>query len=468
MSSDNDNGLDNDWEVDFGDLDDLGGGDDDFSSLSSGVVTEGEEPEEASDILGNFSEAELDSLDLDDLKLDEFDGDPLGDTVNIEIDDEGSTVDASSDLVLHGELIGDDIVFADSGEQLSEKDARALTNNIRATSEVLYSLVAKAYSGKAWVALGYASFKEYMNYEFSMSTSKAYSLINQSSVIEALEAATPEGTKISLSQKAAKDLKKVMNELVPEIEEGTRGMGPREATEFVEDMIKGVRQNAGPEPEGMRGDYEDYSEGGSGGGGGFGGSGGGGGGGFGGDGFGGGGDDFNDFGSAVSDREARNASGDFSVDDLDLDLSDDDLSDLADIDIPEDGDDVDKGQFADEFRSQVDVTYKLYSVLEILHDLPSPDTIVENIPDSRVAQITEHLAAAMPWLTGFQEEWQKRVANFDPASEEPLEESMENTSEDADHDMNEFEFDDLIDNKGQEDSESPDESTDSNTEDETY
>ena len=410
MSSDNDNGLDNDWEVDFGDLDDLGGGDDDFSSLSSGVVTEGEEPEEASDILGNFSEAELDSLDLDDLKLDEFDGDPLGDTVNVEIDDEGSAVGASSDLVLHGELIGDDIVFSDSGEQLSEKDARALTNNIRATSEVLYSLVAKAYSGKAWVALGYASFKEYMNYEFSMSTSKAYSLINQSSVIEALEAATPEGTKI----------------------------------------------------------YEDYSEGGSGGGGGFGGSGGGGGGGFGGDGFGGGGDDFNDFGSAVSDREARNASGDFSVDDLDLDLSDDDLSDLADIDIPEDGDDVDKGQFADEFRSQVDVTYKLYSVLEILHDLPSPDTIVENIPDSRVAQITEHLAAAMPWLTGFQEEWQKRVANFDPASEEPLEESMENTSEDADHDMNEFEFDDLIDNKGQEDSESPEESTDSNTEDETY
>jgi hypothetical protein len=49
---------------------------------------------------------------------------------------------------------------------LTEVEAREITNDIRRTTGVLWSQVAKAYQGRAWAALGYDSWDAYCDTEF--------------------------------------------------------------------------------------------------------------------------------------------------------------------------------------------------------------------------------------------------------------------------------------------------------------
>lgn len=78
----------------------------------------------------------------------------------------------------------------DIAVQLTRVEARALTDEIRFTTEKLYALLLRAYEGQAWVALGYDSWRDYAMSEFQMSQSQAYRLLDQARVIEAIEAAS--------------------------------------------------------------------------------------------------------------------------------------------------------------------------------------------------------------------------------------------------------------------------------------
>lgn len=70
---------------------------------------------------------------------------------------------------------------------LSADEARSLTEQIKAATEQLYSLLLRAHEGQAWAALGYDSWRDYAMTEFGMSQSQAYRLLDHGRVIREIE-----------------------------------------------------------------------------------------------------------------------------------------------------------------------------------------------------------------------------------------------------------------------------------------
>lgn len=122
--------------------------------------------------------------------------------------------------------------------ELTVEEAKELTSKIRSTTNILYLLIARAHKGKAYKALGYSSFAEYVREEFNYSRSYAYKLLDQAKVIEAVEAVVPEGTTVYISELSARSLKKVLPEIVAEVEERTANATPDEAVDIIEEIIK--------------------------------------------------------------------------------------------------------------------------------------------------------------------------------------------------------------------------------------
>lgn len=73
---------------------------------------------------------------------------------------------------------------------LTEAQARRLTDEIRATAERTWELLAEAHERRAWEVLGYRSFAKYATAEFGMATSNAYRLLNLARVVRELERTT--------------------------------------------------------------------------------------------------------------------------------------------------------------------------------------------------------------------------------------------------------------------------------------
>lgn len=132
---------------------------------------------------------------------------------------------------------------------LDENEARALTERIRSTTNILYLLIKRAHAGKAYQALGYNSFAEYIREEFAFSRAYAYRLLDQANVIEAIEEAAPEGTKIYLGNPATKELKKVLPLIIADVEERTAGLDSNEAVDVIEDIIRDHREQLRNESE---------------------------------------------------------------------------------------------------------------------------------------------------------------------------------------------------------------------------
>ena len=142
-----------------------------------------------------------------------------------------------------------DLIEADdTGDLISEPmttdQAREITDAIRSTSEVLYTLIQRAHRGKAWLSLGYGSFAEYVREEFAMSRSRAYQILDQARVIDAIEAAAPDGATLPhITEAAARDLKSVLGEIGPAITDATSGLDdPDEAGRVVEEIENGPEE----------------------------------------------------------------------------------------------------------------------------------------------------------------------------------------------------------------------------------
>jgi hypothetical protein len=127
---------------------------------------------------------------------------------------------------------------------LSTDQARQLTHSIRDAAEVIWILIARAHAGKAWKALGYDSWEEYVKSEFNMSRSRSYQLLDQAKVISAIEDAMPEGTNINLTEAAARELRAVLEEAVPEIRKATENLDGEEAVKVTEEILAKYREKA--------------------------------------------------------------------------------------------------------------------------------------------------------------------------------------------------------------------------------
>jgi hypothetical protein len=109
-------------------------------------------------------------------------------------------------------------VHAAAGE-LDYEGALELTQRIKSTSSELWDLLLEAHQGKAWRALGYLSWRDYVGSEFQMSRSRAYQLVDQAIVIAEIEAAAGASTSVDISEAAARDLKPHLPDVVDAVKD---------------------------------------------------------------------------------------------------------------------------------------------------------------------------------------------------------------------------------------------------------
>lgn len=116
--------------------------------------------------------------------------------------------------------------------ELSLDEAKALTERIRAAADQLWQLLLEAHERKAWKALGYASWSEYVSTEFDMSRRHAYRLLDQGRVIRAIEDAGGSVTHGSqITERTARDIKPVLDEVTEEIRDRVeQGADPVQTT----------------------------------------------------------------------------------------------------------------------------------------------------------------------------------------------------------------------------------------------
>ena len=319
--------------------------------------------------------------------------------------EESETDSELSESVLYETASGAVIDLANP--ELNYEQAQELTEHIRATADMMYVLIHRAHAGKAWKALGYDSFKDYVAEEFNISRSRAYQFLDQARVVQEITAAAPEGTEVNISEADARDLKSALDELVPEIKARTANLGEDEdAGEIIDSLVSEYRERGDDDfdysdtgqsyDEELAGDQADR------------------------DGFSG----YSAEGAVGAGQGSGQAGGQDGDDDFD-DL--DDLDDL--LNLNDDANDV---------RHRFESVYALYTSLAALKEMPNVSDLMEWIPDERKIQITSSLPRALEWLTEFAAAWD----GSEVAEDEPVEEESDSdptpVSDDVDDIFDEF------------------------------
>lgn len=258
--------------------------------------------------------------------------------------------------------------------ELTTEQAVKLTETIRNASEVLWILISRAHAGKAWLALAYPSWESYVYAEFDMSRSRSYQLLDQARVIREIEAAVPTGTQIHMSEAAARDLRGILDEVIPQIKERTEGLVPEEASIVVDQIVDEKRTGLleGKQEAIIREREEAYSR----------------------------VDEESDseaFDSSLSARESRDRFENPPV-------PGNPLASMAPVPAPR-ANDVDVVKI----RKNVNAAHDIYSSLSALSSLPEElEEVVAIIAPERYAQIDTHLEKAMENLLHFHKLWKSR------------------------------------------------------------
>lgn len=255
---------------------------------------------------------------------------------------------------------------------LAEQDARTLTEMIRNTSDVLWALLARAHEGRVWVPLGYGTFADWVKAEFDLSRSRAYQLLNQARVIEALTAAAPDGTPVGVSEAQARMIGPQLDEMVALVGERTAGLDPQSAADEIAAIIgqrRAAPARALPQRNvpGVRWDagnpFDDPAD----------------------DPFDGYGDDpdGNPFDDPIPDRGA----------------------DPADVDTIRPGrKDHEADRAADRAaRRLAQAGWDLATVLDLVGQLPAPADVAAAIPDADREELAGRVADCVNWLTALRE-----------------------------------------------------------------
>ena len=94
---------------------------------------------------------------------------------------------------------------------MTATEAQLITQRIKEDVEQLWQLFLQAHEGgKAWEALGYTSWREYIETEFQMSESSSYRVLEQGRIILAFQAmpgGTPARGSPDISERGAERIK---------------------------------------------------------------------------------------------------------------------------------------------------------------------------------------------------------------------------------------------------------------------
>jgi hypothetical protein len=280
----------------------------------------------------------------------------------------------------NGNEVVTDINF--SSPALDEAAAREITERIKTTANLMYLLVKRAHAGKAYKALGYSSFKKYIEQEFEFSSVYAYRLLNQANFIEAIEEKVPAGTEIRITEPVSTALKKVLPELLEELEQRVDELEDGEsAGAIIEDLIRERREQQ--EANNFLNDEDDEE-------------------------------------LADPNPNQGAGTGTYQGDDDEEDIDFED-SDEFDEDVMENSNDV---------RRKFDKIYNLYSGLKNISAVGEGDELVVFLPRERWAEFKDLLDNVLPWLDDFKEKFDVFLAEQEqaPATDE-VEDDLEDDEE---------------------------------------
>jgi hypothetical protein len=131
---------------------------------------------------------------------------------------------------------------------MNKAEATAITQRIRKAVDDTFDLLRKAYDGKAWKVLGYASWEAYVKAEFALSRSRSYQLLDQSRVIEAVkEAAGKVSNTLDISARDVEAVKSDLPAVTSEIKSRIDA-GQKPATAVAETVKAKRAEKAGKKP----------------------------------------------------------------------------------------------------------------------------------------------------------------------------------------------------------------------------
>lgn len=136
---------------------------------------------------------------------------------------------------------------------ITENEARELTESIKSTATAICILLKKAHDEKAWKAMGYKSWTEYIDTEFDFTRVRSYQLIAQGDVIKSISEASD--ADLYLTEKEAKIIKKELPKITKKITDETSDLEDEEDRKAVaQDIIDGEIQHA------LHNDKDTYDE----------------------------------------------------------------------------------------------------------------------------------------------------------------------------------------------------------------
>ncbi len=332
-------------------------------------------------------------FDFSELANDDTEDFPLKDFTATEDEDDAEPVE--------GVIVEVEDVLLDFVPELTVEEAQELTEHIRSTADMLYVLVARAHAGKAHIALGYKNFEGYVKEEFGISRSRAYQFLNQSKVIAAIEAVAPEGTQLNISEAVARDLKKALNDIVPEIEARTSALNPDEAGQAIEEYINEYRESQKEEKEDEF-DLSDYEK------------------------------DLDQIGFEIPDfgDEGGSSGGGSEFDDMD---SFDDLDEFDSGGKGESGSNSIGFDDSSVMREKLENVYAFYTAMTAIEKMPAAEEIIASIQESRRSHINTSLPKAKAWIDSMYDAWFADEKNNPEAGEE-----FENSTEETVREEEEF------------------------------
>lgn len=279
--------------------------------------------------------------------LSEFD-DELGDEIVLSDDD------------AEGTLILDDI------DEMTEDEATEITTAIRSTITATYVLLHRAHEGKAYKALGYDTWKDYISEEFDFSVQRSYQLLDLAKTVEIIESVSPEGTDISLTEAQARDIKRELPKITERVQEETADKDPAEAGDIVDTIVEDARQQQKDDEKVMAEDDAKREQ---------------------------------------REQDEENSRLESQADALlepeaDANLSDDASGDYADFSVEGDGSEMSK-------RDTM-ALYNFFNILTGFESLPEPHEMLKLIPQEREDQVEAALLEITGWFNSFHTLWDDR------------------------------------------------------------
>jgi len=287
------------------------------------------------------------------------------DDVN-EVYEPDSVEDPSNELLVNET---EDILELDDLNDMTENEAQAITDAIRSTVTATYDLLERAHEGKAYKALGYETWKEYILGEFDFSAQRSYQLLDLSKTVKAIEAAAPEGYEAVITEAQARDIKRELPKITQRIEEETEGKTAEESSEIIDEIIDENREQKKAEEKALAAKEKKKEE---------------------------------------EELEAEQAELEKQADDLLAPDSADGVSDEADsdyfeVDVAGDGSETSP-------RDAMSI-YNFFNIFSSFDTLPDPEDMLALIPQDREDEVEQTLLDLTGWFNSFHTLWQERKSD---------------------------------------------------------